>query len=48
MTGNRAIILHSGGLDSTVCLLLAKARGRIPRSLGISYGQRHVVEMEYA
>ena len=48
MSGNRAIILHSGGLDSSVCLLLAKARGRVPRSLGISYGQRHHVEMEYA
>ena len=46
----RCIVLHSGGLDSTVCLLtpLAKAKGRTPRSLGISYGQRHSVEMDYA
>jgi len=44
----RCVVLHSGGLDSTVCLLLAKREGRIPRSLGISYGQRHDVEMEFA
>ena len=42
------IVLHSGGLDSTVCLLLARAHGRVPHSLGISYGQRHDVELAYA
>jgi len=35
-------------LDSTVCLLLARREGRVPRSLGISYGQRHDVEMDFA
>jgi len=44
----RCVVLHSGGLDSTVCLLLARKHGRIPRSLGISYGQRHDVELAYA
>lgn len=44
----RSIVLHSGGLDSTVCLLLAKKHGRAPQSLGISYGQRHDVELSYA
>ncbi len=44
----RCIVLHSGGLDSTVCLLLARKHGRNPRSLGINYGQRHDVELEYA
>ena len=50
MTGSppRCVVLHSGGLDSTVCLLLARKHGRIPRSLGISYGQRHDVELAYA
>jgi len=48
MAEQRCIVLHSGGLDSTVCMLLAKSRGRTPLSLGISYGQRHTVEMEYA
>ena len=44
----RCIVLHSGGLDSTVCLLLARRHGRVPHSLGISYGQRHDVELTYA
>lgn len=44
----RCVVLHSGGLDSTVCLLLARQHGRNPRSLGISYGQRHDVEIAYA
>jgi 7-cyano-7-deazaguanine synthase len=48
MSGPRCIVLHSGGLDSTTCLLLARARGRAPYSLGISYGQRHDVELRFA
>jgi 7-cyano-7-deazaguanine synthase len=44
----RAIILHSGGLDSTVCLLLARRHGREPISFGLNYGQRHDVELGYA
>lgn len=47
-TAPRCVVLHSGGLDSTVCLLLARKHGRVPYSLGISYGQRHAVEMTYA
>ena len=42
------LVLHSGGLDSTVCLYLAKSRGHDVVSLGIDYGQRHRVELEYA
>jgi len=30
MIDTRALILHSGGLDSTVCLLLARKHGRTP------------------
>ena len=48
MTSRRAIVLHSGGLDSTVCLLLAQRHGRDPISLGLNYGQRHDVELAYA
>jgi len=44
----KAIILHSGGLDSTVCLLLALEQGREAISLGFDYGQKSRTELEYA
>lgn len=44
----KIIVLHSGGLDSTVCLLKAKKRGYDILSLGIDYGQHHRIEIEYA
>lgn len=44
----KAVILHSGGLDSTLCLLLAKRKGLDVLSLGIDYGQRHRIELDYA
>ena len=43
-----ALVLHSGGMDSTVCLLKAKNESRKVISLGIDYGQRHKIELEYA
>lgn len=42
------LVLHSGGLDSTVCLLLARSRGHRAISLGIDYNQTHSVELSYA
>jgi 7-cyano-7-deazaguanine synthase len=46
--GKHVVVLHSGGLDSTVCLLLALKRGYEVTSLGIQYDQRHQVELTYA
>lgn len=44
----KALVLHSGGMDSTLCILLARDQGREVVSLGIDYGQRHRIELEYA
>lgn len=44
----KAVVLHSGGLDSTLCLLMAKEGNRAVVSLGIDYGQRHRIELDYA
>ncbi|MER5265100.1 7-cyano-7-deazaguanine synthase QueC [Actinosynnema sp. NPDC002837] len=43
-----AIVLLSGGLDSTTVLAIAKDQGFIPYALSFRYGQRHVVELEAA
>ncbi len=41
-----AIILSSGGLDSTTCLAIAKAEGFAPiYSMSFDYGQRHRQEL---
>jgi 7-cyano-7-deazaguanine synthase len=45
---NKAVILYSGGLDSTTCLAIAKAEGFEPYAMSFSYGQRHSVELELA
>jgi 7-cyano-7-deazaguanine synthase len=45
MTGKSALVLFSGGQDSTTCLAWALARfGRV-ETVGFDYGQRHVAEM---
>ena len=44
----RAVILLSGGLDSTVTAALARSDGYEPYCLTIVYGQRHVVEVTRA
>ncbi|MGB3918705.1 MAG: 7-cyano-7-deazaguanine synthase QueC [Thiothrix litoralis] len=45
---NKAVILLSGGLDSTTVLAIAKAQGYEPYALSFRYGQRHSVELESA
>ncbi|HEY6261906.1 MAG TPA: 7-cyano-7-deazaguanine synthase, partial [Nitrospiraceae bacterium] len=47
-TSPRAVILASGGLDSTVTAALAKQEGYELFFLTIAYGQRHAVEVERA
>lgn len=41
-----ALVLFSGGQDSTVCLASALERFRHVETIGFSYGQRHALEME--
>ncbi len=51
MTDNRkpqdgALVLFSGGQDSTACLAWALARYPRVETVGFDYGQRHAVELE--
>ena len=49
MTGERrAVVLLSGGLDSSTVLAIAKEQGFSPYCLSFSYGQRHSVELQAA
>jgi 7-cyano-7-deazaguanine synthase len=40
-----AVVLFSGGLDSSTCLAMAKEDGFAPAALCVSYGQRHAFEL---
>ncbi|WP_211471438.1 7-cyano-7-deazaguanine synthase QueC [Collimonas humicola] len=42
---NGAIVLFSGGQDSTTCLAWALARYERVETIGFDYGQRHAVEL---
>lgn len=44
----KALVLFSGGLDSTTCLSLAKSQGYECHALSFNYQQRHSVELEFA
>ena len=43
-----AVVLYSGGLDSTTCLAMAVQDGFSPYAISFSYGQRHSYELEVA
>jgi 7-cyano-7-deazaguanine synthase len=43
-----AVVLLSGGLDSTTVLAIAKSQDYDPYALSFRYGQRHAVELESA
>ncbi len=42
----KAVVLLSGGLDSSTVLAMAMAQGFTPVCLMVQYGQRHAVELE--
>ncbi|HEX9078386.1 MAG TPA: 7-cyano-7-deazaguanine synthase QueC [Desulfuromonadaceae bacterium] len=44
----KAVVLYSGGLDSTTCLAIAGSEGFSPYAVSFAYGQRHSFELEVA
>ena len=48
MSGNAAVVLLSGGLDSMVAAGIAREAGHDLYALTINYNQRHVIELEAA
>ncbi len=44
----RAVVLSSGGIDSTTAMAMAKDAGNEIYSLSFRYGQRHAVELDCA
>lgn len=47
-SGKPAVVLLSGGLDSTTTLAIAISQGYTPYALSFRYGQRHIVELAAA
>ncbi|VTT96679.1 7-cyano-7-deazaguanine synthase : 7-cyano-7-deazaguanine synthase OS=Myxococcus fulvus (strain ATCC BAA-855 / HW-1) GN=queC PE=3 SV=1: QueC [Gemmataceae bacterium] len=45
---SKAVVLLSGGLDSTTALAVAKSQGFTTYALSVDYGQRHRVELRRA
>lgn len=47
-SGKKAIVLLSGGLDSTTVLAIAQSQGYAVYALSFDYGQNHRIELEAA
>jgi 7-cyano-7-deazaguanine synthase len=48
MNGSKAVVLLSGGLDSTTVVAIARKQGYRVYALSFDYGQNHKVELEAA
>ena len=48
MVNKKALVLFSGGLDSTTMLAMAKSNGYEITALTINYNQRHVSEIDFS
>lgn len=48
MSGSRAVVLLSGGLDSATVLAIAREQGFQCYALSVDYGQRHRAELDAA
>ncbi len=46
--GLKAVVLLSGGIDSSTTLAIAKKEGYLIHSMSLDYGQRHALELEKA
>ena len=47
-TEKKAVVLSSGGIDSTTAMAIARSEGFEVYSLSFHYGQRHAIELESA
>ena len=45
---DKAVVLSSGGIDSTTAMAIARSKGKEVYSLSFRYGQRHCVELDAA
>jgi 7-cyano-7-deazaguanine synthase len=48
LASSKALIILSGGLDSTVCLYLALIKYKLVEAISFDYGQRHKIELSRA